>query len=73
LLAYSGASINVILADGQDEVKPKFAARKQRLVHLLGMDDPEIRYERYIRMLALDEQFFKLAEEIIQGNPTIFD
>lgn len=73
LLAFSNSSIDVILADGPDEVKPKFAARKQAMRTLLGMNDAEVRNERYLRMLALDEQLFKLAEAMIQANPAIFD
>ena len=40
---------------------------------MLGMDTLESLDERFRRMMRLDEQFFKLAEELIQSNPDIFD
>jgi len=73
MLAFYGSSINVILADGPDEVKPKYAARLKLLMEMLGIDSPGELDERYLRMKDLDEQFFKLAGEMIHGNPNIFD
>ncbi|HEY7020551.1 MAG TPA: hypothetical protein VH349_05500 [Ktedonobacterales bacterium] len=73
LLAFYLSSATVILVDGPDEVKPVFAARRDRVVRLLGMDTQEALDERYQRILHLDEQFFLLAEELIQSNPGIFD
>jgi hypothetical protein len=73
MLAFYLSSVTVILADGPDEVKPLFAARRSQLVKMLGMDTPEALDERYQRIMRLDEQFFKLAEELIQSNPDIFD
>ncbi len=73
MVAFYGSSINVILADGPDDVKPIFAARKNRLLEMLGMDTQASRDERYLRMMRLDEQFFKLAEDMVRCNPNIFD
>jgi hypothetical protein len=73
MLAFYGSSINVILADGLDEVKPMYAARIKLLMEMLGIDSPQELDARYLRMKRLDEQFFKLAEEIIRRNPNIFD
>lgn len=73
LLAFYFSSVTVILVDGPDEVKPMFAARRDRVVSMLGMNTQESLDEWYQRMMRLDEQFFKLAEELIQSNPNIFD
>ena len=73
MLAFYGSSINVILADGPDEVKPMYAARIKRLMEMLGLASPVELDERYRRMMRLDEQFFELAEEMVCDNPSIFD
>jgi hypothetical protein len=73
MIAYYGSSINVILADGPNEVKPMFAMKIKRLMEMLGAETQAARDERYLHMLRLDEQFFKLAEDIIDCNAAIFD
>jgi hypothetical protein len=73
LLAFYFSSVTVILVDGPDEVKPVFAARRDQLVSMLGMDTQEALDERYQRMTRLDEQFFKLAEALIHSNPAVCD
>jgi hypothetical protein len=73
MLAFYLSSITVILADGPVDVKPLFAARRNQLLEMLGMDTLESLDERYHRIMRLDEQFFELAGELIQSNPGIFD
>lgn len=72
MMAFYGSSINVILADGPEEVKPLYVARRNRLMELFGMETQESRDERYLRMTRLDGQIFKLAVEMIDNNPDIF-
>jgi hypothetical protein len=71
--AFYVSSINVILADGPEEVKPIFATRKNRLAKILEVGPKESMDARYLRMMQLDEQFFSLAEDMVQSNPNICD
>lgn len=72
-LTFYGGSISVILVDGPEEIRPTYLNRKKRLVDMVNMATPESRDERFSRMLKLDEQFFKLAETMVQSNPSIVD
>jgi hypothetical protein len=71
--AFYVSSINVILADGPEEVKPMFAARKNRLAKILEVGSKESMDARYLRMMQLDGQFFSLAEDMVRCNLNIFD
>jgi hypothetical protein len=73
MLAFYASSINVILADGPEEVKPMYVARRNRLLELLRMDTPSSMDDRYLRMLGLNDQFFCLAEDMVRSNPNILD
>ena len=73
MLAFYASSINVILADGPEEVKPMFVTRRNRLLELLGMDTQASMDDRYLRMMRLNEEFFRLADEMVRSNPNIFD
>jgi hypothetical protein len=73
LLAFYLASVTVILADGPEDVKSEFAARRDQLLKMLEMDTPEALDERFQLITRLDEQFFALAHELIQNNPDIYD
>lgn len=70
---FYSASVDVILADGPEDVKPHFAARQAALLRPFGAVSDEARARRLTRATRLYDRVFALAEEIIATNPVIVD
>jgi hypothetical protein len=70
---FYSASVDVILADGPEDVKPRFAARQAALLRPFGSVSDEARAHRLKRATRLYDRIFALAEEIIATNPAIVD
>lgn len=70
---FYSASVDVILADGPEDVKPRFAARQAALLRPFGAVSDEARASRLTRAKRLYDRIFALAEEIIATNPAIVD
>jgi hypothetical protein len=73
LQPYYSATFGVIMADGADELKPKYAQRFRRFVQDLGMETHEQRAERIAQARALYSEITTLADEIIMSNPAIIE
>jgi hypothetical protein len=63
----------VILADGPEEVKAMYAARRKHFMEMLEADSPQARDDRFQRMMNVNEQFISLAQDMIRCNPNICD
>lgn len=64
---------DVILVDGSDADKPKYAARQTALLRELGMDAAEVRAAKFETARELYDRMFALAEAIIAHHPDIID
>jgi hypothetical protein len=73
LLPFYLSSTDVILADGPEAEKQRFAARQAGLLDALGMATATARAERFARAERLFPRFFALAEEIVASHPAIVD
>jgi hypothetical protein len=73
LIAFYGSACEVIKIDGPPELKPKFTARLERLVSMMGMDSQEVVDERWATARKLHEELLVLAHEIAAQNPDIVD
>lgn len=73
LLPFYLSSTDVILADGPETEKPRFAARQAGFLDALGMATVEARAERLAHAQRLYPRFFALAEEIVATHPGIVD
>jgi hypothetical protein len=73
MLAFYSSSINVILADGPEEVKPAYVRRRNKLLEILGIQPQESLDGRFERIMQINEQFFALAGDMVRSNPNIFD
>jgi hypothetical protein len=71
LLTYYVATIDVILRDGPEDVKPLYADRRNQLLRMLSIETAQARAERFARMERLDQRAFGLADAIIAGNPAL--
>ncbi len=72
-MAFYVSSIEVILADGPDAEKPKFAQRRTDLMQDMGVDTAEAVNARYERAHRLYDEFFALAGEIAARHPGILN
>jgi hypothetical protein len=67
------SSVGVIMVDGPDVEKPKFAECFSRLLKDLGMDTTAARAAKFEQANRLYDQFFALASDIIAKHPGIVD
>lgn len=65
------AATDVIVADGQEDVKPAFVERAQRLLDDLGMGTEAARDERFVEARRLHAAAFELADHIVATHPAI--
>ncbi len=71
--AFYCASTDVILVDGPEEEKPRFAGRQAGLLRELGVYTAEEREAKVAQARRLHERVLTLAGEIAAGNPRIAD
>jgi hypothetical protein len=67
------SSCDVILTDGPDAEKPRFAERQTRFLTRFGSESDAARERRFARAHRLYDRIFALAEEIAAGHPGIVD
>ncbi|MBE7555939.1 MAG: hypothetical protein HS126_33210 [Anaerolineales bacterium] len=67
------SSIGVIMVDGPDGEKPRFAERSRRFLKDLGMDTAAASAARFEQANGLYVEFFALARDIISRHPGIVD
>jgi hypothetical protein len=67
------ASVDVILADGRDDDVPLVAAKRDRFLRSLGLDDPSEMDNRYERAQHVFNEVFVLADYMTADNPMIVD
>ena len=67
------ASTDVILADGPEAEKPRFADRQVGLLKELGLDTAAARAARFEQANRLYDQIFALAHEIVANHPGVVD
>ena len=63
----------MILADGLDDEKPKYAAMQAGLLETLGMAGDDARSAKFEQATRLQNDYFTLADEIVAGNPRVVD
>jgi hypothetical protein len=73
LILFHLSACDVILMDGPDAQKPKFAAYAATFLEEIGMDSQGARAARWEQATRLYDRFFALAEEIINQHPDIVD
>ncbi|MFN8456019.1 MAG: hypothetical protein U0401_15355 [Anaerolineae bacterium] len=73
LTLFYGLASGVIMADGPDAEKAKYAERFNNFLKDLGMDTAAGRAAKFEQAQPLYEQFFALAGEIISKHPGIVD
>lgn len=71
--AFHCAATDVILVDGAEAEKPRFAERRARLLQELGMETAEARDAAFARATRVYDEIFALAEEIVAAHPGIVD
>ncbi len=71
--AFYCASTDVILVDGPEAEKPKFAERQAGLLRELGAETAEQLVVKVERAYRLHERIFSLAHEVAASNPLIVD
>lgn len=71
VLPFYTSATDVIMADGPDTEKPRFAARCAAFLTALGMDTATARSARFERAYRLHERCFALAADIIASHPVI--
>ena len=64
------ASCNTMLADGPDDRKPYYAQKLHDLLSLLGFDSADWD-KRWAQARQLYDEFFALADEMIEQNPHV--
>ena len=67
------SSVDVILADGSDAEKSRFAAARDRFMALLGKSETEAREEHVRRVKALHGECIALAAVAVATNPDVID
>jgi hypothetical protein len=67
------SSCDVILTDGPDAEKPRFAERQARFLTRFGSESAAARECRFARARRLYDRIFALADEIAAGHPDIVD
>jgi hypothetical protein len=73
IVAFYTAATDIILVDGPETERPRYARRLAALLRDLGMDAAESRSARIERSHRLAEQCFALADDIITGHPAMHD
>jgi hypothetical protein len=73
LLPFYLSSTDVILADGTEEEKQRFAARQAGFLESLGMAAAEARAARFARATQLYRRVFALAADIVATHPGMYD
>jgi hypothetical protein len=63
----------VILADGPEAERPRFAERQADLLQELGLETAASRAARFERASEFGDRIFALAEEIIARHPDMID
>lgn len=71
LMAFYMSSVEVILTDGPETEKPKFAHRRTELMKDMGVETAETVNARFEQTRGLYDEFFTLAGEIAAGHPGI--
>jgi hypothetical protein len=73
LILFYLSATDVILVDGPEAEKPKFAAYQAGFLSTLGMEAAETRAARYEQADRLSDRFFALAEAIVASHPFVVD
>ena len=73
VLPYHLATADVILADGPESERSRFAERQTALLRDLGLDTAEARAAAYAEAARLSDLAFALAEEIVERHPGVVD
>jgi hypothetical protein len=71
--AFTTAATDLLLADGPEESRPIFAARRAGLLREVGFDTTAARAARIEQVNHLRDRVFALADEMISVNPGVFD
>jgi hypothetical protein len=69
---YAGCT-DVILVDGPEDLKTRYAAKQAAFLREVGMDTQVARDARYAEVERLRDEIFALAHEVIARNPAITD
>jgi hypothetical protein len=70
---YFTAACDVILTDGPDAEKPRFAERQTRFLARFGSESDAALKRRFNRARRLYDRIFALAEGVAAGHPDIVD
>jgi hypothetical protein len=73
VLPYHLATTDVIMAEGPESERPRFAERQARLLAELGLDTAGARASRFEQAGRLFARALAFAHEIVDGHPDVLD